>query len=78
MMKKNRNLFANLDRDSVCFAVAVLILSGIGATVAWDVAKDFVDVKAKKENKVDVSKIERDTATVKSVSVMELVSTKQK
>jgi hypothetical protein len=43
MMKKNRNLFANLDRDLVCFAVAVLILSGIGATVAWDVAKDFVD-----------------------------------
>lgn len=36
---KNRNLFANIDRDSVCFAVAVLILSSVAATVAWDVVK---------------------------------------
>lgn len=36
---KDKKILVNIDRDAVCFAVAVLILAGIGATVAWDVAK---------------------------------------
>lgn len=79
-MKKNRNLFANVnvDRDTACFALALLLCAGIGTTVVWEIDNIFNKPKTKKENIMNVIKAERDTAKVKSVNIMELISTKQK
>ncbi len=55
-MKNNRNVFANWDRDSVCFMIVVLMCLGLGATVVLDFNnKDFVnqDIKELKKTKFE-------------------------
>ena len=77
-MKKNRNLFVNLDRDSVCFAIVVLALTGIAATVGWDTVKMFKESQVKKEKVMNNIKTELDTAKTTSANIMGFVSGKQK
>lgn len=75
---KDKRFLANVDKDALCFAVAVLIMMGIGGTVAWDVNKEFTKPHEKKESVIDTIKAQRDTVVVRRVNIMDLISTKQK
>lgn len=75
---KDKRFLANVDKDALCFAVAVLIMMGIGGTVAWDVNKEFTKPHEKKESVIDTIKAQRDTVVARRVNIMDLISTKQK
>lgn len=74
---KARNIFAKMDRDTVCFFVTMVILGGIGVVVNA-VAMKQQKKPARKENIMNVIKAQRDTQQVRTVNIMDLISTKQK
>lgn len=74
---KARNIFAKMDRDTVCFFVTMVILGGIGVVV-HSVAMNTQKKPARKENIMNVIKAQRDTQQVRTVNIMDLISTKQK
>ncbi len=49
-MNKNRNVFANLDRDTLCFMLSVLIMAGIAVPVSWNVFETGTAAGAAKED----------------------------
>lgn len=74
---KARNIFAKMDRDTLCFFVTMVILGGIGVVVNA-VAMKQQKKPARKENIMNVIKAQRDTQQVRTVNIMDLISTKQK
>ena len=74
---KDRNIFAKMDRDILCFLVTAMILGGVGIVV-HSVAMNTQKKPAKKENIMNVIKAQRDTQQVRTVNIMDLISTKQK
>ena len=74
---KARNIFAKMDRDTLCFLVNAMILGGVGIVV-HSVAMNTQKKPARKENIMNVIKAQRDTQKVRAVNIMDLISTKQK
>lgn len=75
---KDKRFLANVDKDALCFAFAVLIMMGIGAVVAMGRNGNAVKPMPKKENILDKIKSERDTINVQEVNILDLISVKQK
>lgn len=75
---KDKRFLANVDKDALCFAFAVLIMMGIGAVVAMGGNGNAVKPMPKKESVIDTIKAQRDTVVVRRVNIMDLISTKQK
>ena len=74
---KDRNIFAKMDRDTLCFLVTAMILGGVGIMV-HSVAMNTQKKPAKKENIMNVIQAQRDTQKVRAINIMDLISTKQK
>lgn len=74
-MKKS--FLANVDKDTVCFLMAVAFLTGFGGIVQLSLGKD-VKAEVKKENVLDVMKCKRDTAIVQKRNIVDLITTRQK
>ena len=75
---KDKRFLANVDKDVLCFAFAVLIMMGIGAVVAMGRNGNAVKPMPKKESILDKIKSERDTINVREVNILDLISGKQK
>ena len=76
-MKDNKKNLINVDKDTLCFLMAVAFLTGIGGIVQLSLGQD-VKAEVKKENVLDVMKCKRDTVTMQQKNIMDLISTKQK
>ena len=74
---KDRKIFVNLDKDTLCFLATIMILGGIGVVVnivAGNVGKQTV----KQETGLDLANEKCDSAKMYATKVIDLGSAKQK
>ena len=76
-MKENKRIFANIDRDTLCFLATVALLCGVAGLVQVSANRDVKEAR-KNENVMNVVEAQRDTISAQQAKVMDLVSTKQK